>query len=242
MLANRSFGPLFWVAIPAAVFLLKSTNLPNRARELANLSILLAVTWFLVLSYALYWLWDVPRYQTVPVVMAAIIIGLWLRYVIWPSRPRVAFLVLASLMLLNATLISLANKEPLFGERALTSLALSSSETLHTDPSTLEGAEFLLEVAQVRDRITSIPPKGGELYVYNSRPYRRRPHLSGPLDPKDGWTALKILEEEPKLVTSVLRFSGLIHALPQGIANKLSPPLRKVILYRLPVDEHPSNR
>jgi 4-amino-4-deoxy-L-arabinose transferase-like glycosyltransferase len=237
ILANRSFGPLFWVAIPAAVFVLKSADLPPRARELAKLSVLLAVTWFLVLSYALYWLWDVPRYQTVPVVMAAIIIGLWLRYVIWPFRPRVALLVLASLLLLNAALISLANKEPLFGERALTLLALASSDTLHTDPSTLEGAEFLLEVAHVRDRVTSNPPKGGDLYVYNSRPYRRRPHLSGPLVPGDDWIAQKTIDEEPKLVARALDFSGLIHMLPRAVANKLAPPLRQVIIYRLPVDE-----
>ena len=62
--ANQSFGVLYWLAIPAAAWLATS-RLPGDVRRVVRLFGLLALVWFLVLSYALTFLWIVPRYQMV---------------------------------------------------------------------------------------------------------------------------------------------------------------------------------
>ena len=234
MLANRSFGPLFWIAIPAAIMLWRATGLPEQARRLGRQATTLWAIWFVVLAYALYWLWDVPRYHIVGTVMAAIVIGLWLRYVVWPWRPLVASVLAIGLMGMQAGLMMLSNSNPLFGERALVALAAAAPGTVHTDPSSLEGALFLLETAGRAGRVSDAAPASGDLYVYNSKPYRRRAGVAGPLTPGAGWIALTTIEERPKALGAALDALGVTRLLPQGVADKLAPPPRRVVLYRLP--------
>lgn len=73
MPANQVIGPVLWPAIPAAPWL--ATRPADTARRRAvRLFGLLALSWFVVLSYLLFHAlsspWLTPRYQTAP----------------WPSR------------------------------------------------------------------------------------------------------------------------------------------------------------
>ena len=66
---NQNFGLLFWVAVPATAWL--ALRGQGEARQSACVSAGLAATWLVVTGYVLApWLWVIPRYYVVCVVLA----------------------------------------------------------------------------------------------------------------------------------------------------------------------------
>jgi len=233
LLTAHQLFPLFFFVFPAGLWLWKNRARREREFEIGHLSGLLGLIWFLTLSYLLMMLWLEPRYQTVTVYCAIMVVALWfgtanLRSISWGL---VALLCIGDLLM-----IYLDNKSLMFAEKTLVSLARSSGEPIYTDPATFGGASFLLNyMVPGQNVIAGLAPAGG-LFFYNPSPARRGLHRDGvrEFEPRSTWALLQSVTEQPKISARVLRASGLEAVLPLAVAQKLDPPLRRCYLYRLP--------
>ena len=229
----HQFGPLFFFMVPAGLWLWKNRGRRVPQFEIAQLSGVLGLIWFLALSYLLVVLWLEPRYLTVTVYSAVLVVALWLRT---PSLQRISLGLIALLSLGDLSMIYLDNKGLMFGEKTLVALARVSDEPIYTDPATLGGANFLLKyTAPGHNVMAGLAPPGG-LFFYNPLPTRLEfiRDSVGKFEPRSTWTLLRSVTEEPKLSARILRASGLEAVLPVGVAQKLDPPLHRCYLYRLP--------
>jgi 4-amino-4-deoxy-L-arabinose transferase-like glycosyltransferase len=231
LLTNRSFALLFWVGIPAALHLCFWAAIPTKVKDLVRLSCGLALTWFLVLAYGMYWLWDIPRYQTVTAVVACIVVAVWVRFVLLPRSIPAAAALLVGVLAVSTLAGLVANPPSLFGERVLAAWARSYAEPIYTDSGTLQGAGFLLETGGTSDRVVAGAPPQGALFAYNPAP-RRQPE-NGPLKPDSGWTVVERRIQEEKLVSRALRSLGVLRLVPASLASKLAPPPGTITLYRV---------
>ena len=232
----HQFGPLFFFVIPAGLWLWNNRGRQEPRFEVARLSGLLGLVWFVTLSYVLVVLYVDPRYYSVTVYSGVLLVALWLRTL---SLQRISFGLIALLSVGNLLMIYLDNKSLIFGEKTLVAVAGASDEPIYTDPATLNGAKFLLKhIAPGHNVIAGLAPAGG-LFFYNSSPARLEFHRDsvGRFEPNATWTLLRRFDDEPKLSARILRASGLEVVLPEGVAQKLDPPLHHCSLYRLPPRE-----
>ena len=229
----HQFGAVFYFVIPAGLWCWINRTRSDPQFEIAGLSGLLAAIWFLTLSYVFIFLWLDPRYFTVTVYAAVLVVALWLRA---PRLRRISFGLIASLALPNLLMIYLDNKQLMFGEKALVSIARAFDEPIYTDGATLRGASFLLDhTAPGHKVIPGLAPAGG-LFFYNPSPLRAGPNPdnAGKVEPAATWTLLQSIVEQPRISARILQASGLEPILPVGVARKLDPPLHRCYLYRLP--------
>jgi hypothetical protein len=231
----HQFGPLFFFVIPAGLWLWKNRGRREPTFEIARLSSLLGLIWFLTLSYVLIVLWLDPRYFTVTVYAAVLVVAVWLQT---PSLKRISFGLIALLSAGDLLMLYLDNKSLMFCEKTLVALARTSDEPIYTDTNTLvDGASFLLKyTAPGHTVVAGLAPAGG-LYFYNPWPAHPRPHRDSiaRFEPRATWTLLRSISEEPRLGARILHASGLEAVLPVGVAQKLDPPLHRCNLYRLPL-------
>jgi 4-amino-4-deoxy-L-arabinose transferase-like glycosyltransferase len=232
----HQFGPLFFFVIPAGLWLWKNRGKQEAQLEIARLLGLLGLIWFLTLSYVLIVLYLDPRYFSVTVYCAILVVTLWLRT---PSLQRVWFGLVALLWVGDLSMIYLDNKGLIFGERALVAIARESDEPIYTDPATLRGARFLLEhTAPGHTVIAGMAPSGG-LFFYNPLPARRELDSAslGKFKPSGTSTLLRTVVEDRKMSARVLRASGFEALLPVGVVGKLDPSPHVAYLYRLPTHD-----
>lgn len=232
----HTFGPIFFLVIPAGLWLWKNRGLRETQFEIARLWGFLGLIWFLTLSYVLIVLYVDPRYFSVTVYCALLIVALWLRT---PSLKRISFGLISLLSVGDLLMIYLDNKNLIFGEKTLVAVARASDEPVYTDPATLNGAKFLLKHTAAGHEVLAGLARPGGLFFYNSSPTRLEFYRDsvGRFEPRATWTLLRSFDEEPKLSARILRASGLEFVLPAGVAQKLDPPLHHCSLYRLPPSE-----
>jgi Dolichyl-phosphate-mannose-protein mannosyltransferase len=229
----HQFGPLFFLVVPAGLWLWKNRSMQKLQLEIALLWGKVGLVWFVTLSYVLIVLYVDPRYYTVTVYSGVVVVALWLRAVI---VHRIAFGLITLLTVGDLLMIYLDNKNVIFGEKTLVAVARASDELIYTDPATLNGAKFLLQHTAMRDNVIAGSPAAGALFFYYSSPARADFYRDsvGKLEPRSTWTLVRSFDEEPKLSARILRASGLEAILPAGVEKKLDPPLRHCFLYRLP--------
>ena len=226
--------PLFFFVIPAAVWLWNNRGRHESQFEVARLSGLLGLTWFVALSWVLLMVWVIPRYYMVTVYGALLVVALWLQA---SRRQRSSLVPIAVLCAGSLMMIYLDNKSLMFGERALVAIARGSGEPIYTDPATLRGTRFLLEhTAPGHTVVAGMAPAGG-LFFYNPLPGRRELDRAslGKFKPSSTWTLLRTIVEDRKLSAHILHSSGFEALLPVGVVGKLDPSPHVVYLYRLPV-------
>jgi 4-amino-4-deoxy-L-arabinose transferase-like glycosyltransferase len=231
VLLSQNYVFLFWAAIPVALAYAFSRR-ADAVRATTRLLGGFALTWFVVLSYVMFFLWLVPRYQTVSA--AALAVPLAIGIARLGARHR-ALGLLALLILVGADLavIAMADTNTLFGERALARFARTADGPVMVDAGTRRGAELLLDWAGDADRVVAGPPRPGALYFLYTRPHRAAP-AGSPTAPGPGWTEVAHFTEPPRPAAQLLRASGLEPLIPGPLLRKLDPAPREASAWRVP--------
>ncbi len=232
--ANQQMGLLPWVAVPAAIAIARRPVL-GRRRSAANHFSGLALVWFLLLSYAFTFMWIIPRYQTVAMVALCVPLAIWLAERIGSGAWRLPALLLLAIAGSGAALAMIADRELLFGERGLVAFARTAPPgEIRTDPATLRGAEWLLEVEGLRDRVVAGPCEPGGLCYANPRPRRPLPADWTRQQPPPGATILLEVPRQTGVLAQILAKTGLLSIMPGAVRNKLDPAPVIALGFRMP--------
>jgi 4-amino-4-deoxy-L-arabinose transferase-like glycosyltransferase len=236
LVTAHEFGPLFFLVVPAGLWLWKNHRRHEPQFQIGLLWGLAGLIWFMTLSYVLVMLnilYPDPRYYNVTVYSGELIVAFWLRAV---GRQRISIGLIALLSAGDLLMIYLDNKNVIFGEKTLVTVARASDEPIYTDPATLNGAKFLLKHTSMGHNVIAGLGPAGALFFYNSSPTRFEFYRGSieKFEPRATWTLLQSFDEQRKLSARILRASGLEAVLPAGVARKLDPPLHHCFLYRLP--------
>jgi len=163
---NKIFGIMFWVTIPAAVWLFRSPRIPNELRA-ALLAVTIAGAIWLFGVFALVGkLYLVPRYILFPLFCASLLVGAWLSQELLPRSKRLAVGLVGAIVLVNVVAINLEDHDYMFPERALVAFIRSTTAMVYTDHETLRRAAFLLECEDVNARVSDEPHGPGDLFFY----------------------------------------------------------------------------
>ena len=231
---HQRIGLLFWLAVPAtAVLAVRGTDSPQR--RMIRLLGGLALVWFLVLGYAVpSRLYVLPRLQMVTAVCLCVVLAIALVRLFATGYRFLAVAAAAALLATDLLLIVAAQKNPLFGERALAGYVAEHPAEMYTDPGTELGARWLLASAGLTDRVDVAPPPPGALYFYDPTSRRGLPPDWPVQAPEPGWQLVARFAEQPTLLARTLHRSGVERMLPHGLAIKLDPPARVASVWRVP--------
>ena len=232
LFANQNLGPFFWLAVPAALVAWRLER--GEQRRLVALFGALALIWFVLTGYVFLGLWVLPRYEITVAAALAVPLGMALARLVRRGRGHRVALALTVLAVSNLALVGAADKQPLFGERALVTLAQRSDAPLLTDPSTYKGASWLLGVNGLGDRVAAGLPQPGGLYVFPSSSRKGLPGDWPWRQPSPDWQEIATVREAPRWPALAVRSLGLDRVLPAALARKLNPVLRWATLYRVP--------
>ena len=231
--ASPAIGLLPWFGVPAAAYSLQPP-ISGDARKAASLFALLAILWFLLLSFVFMSLWLIPRYQIVTVSALALPSSLVLTG--WLDRGHRMRVAAVLLPLLAGSLILAAAPEhqPMFGEQALAGFMRDESEMVLTDPATLRGSGWLLEITGAGNRVVAGLPSPGILYYVNHSPRRRLPDDWPIREIPTGATIIKSFVQQPGIVARTAAWFRLDRILPSTIWKKVAPPLHRAEMVRMP--------
>lgn len=233
LFVNHEFGIIFFVFVPAVIWLWRKPQLPGEMLSVARVLSVLAGVWFIAVAIMLANMH--PRYFTVTAYVAALICALWIVYGVWPKRRHVATILAVLLVGVGITSIYVDNRNPLFGERGLKELLQTHSGVVHTDPETARRAGFLLWLDGLEKRVSTDTPAPGSLYYYN--PNRERDILKAGIEPRTfaprtGWVAVWKKEEPERVLGVILRNLGFAERIHPSLLKRLSQPNRPVAAYR----------
>ncbi len=242
ILFNQEFGLAFWIAIPAAIWLCFSNNVEPRHRDMARFLSLLAIIWFVLVSYGLG-LREQPRYYTIPAIMAVMLIGIgFAQYGHAVSRTW-RIMLMGVLIAVNLLCFYVDNENPLYEERAAIRLAKEMNEPIYTNANSALKASRLLKIKQMTAIVSDAVPPDGAIYLYvpckeEDVPCNvlKRPEKTPEFDPskqKAEWK--QIWRDDPgrKLSGIVIEKLGLKRFVPKSIYYKLDYPSLPVTAYRV---------
>ncbi len=233
LFVGQNFGLLFWIAVPATLAL-AADRAASQARRAARLFGFAALVWFAVLSYVFFFLWLVPRYQ---IVTAAALVGplaVWLARLGARRGWLMPGLIVVALLCADLGLIALSDRQPLWGERALVAYAADHPGPVFTDPATLRGAAWLLQIRGLAGRVRAVPPPPGALYYFDSHPSRGIPPDWPVQRPAAEWVPAAQFAERPALGAVLVHALWLRGLLPVPILRKLDPAPRTATVYQVP--------
>lgn len=239
ILLNEEFGLTFWIAIPIGVWLCFGHNVDRHHRELARLLSLLALVWFLIVSYGLG-LREQPRYFTIPAIAAVMLIGIGMtRYGHLVSQ-KLRISLMGLLIAVNFLGFYVDDENHLYSERAAIRLAEETSEPIYTDPKTAFRATRLIHIKRIPAMVRGLPPPPGSIYLYvpcnvckGEYQKNQKNQLSAEIA-RSGWT--QIWHDDPgrKISGILIEKAGLRRFIPESIYYKLDYPSQPVTAYRVP--------
>ncbi len=227
LLTNHYFGLLAWLGIPLTVWLLRHGKLSAPMRRTAICLAVLGSVWTIIAAGFWGLLPLVPRYYLLPSLCASVLAGMALWQLQQQGRRRLARGLGAAIMLVGLGALSLENRNFMFGERALVTLAAANPGVIHTDDQTLRRADLLLHWAGLDGRVVDTPPKPGELDLYN------RPRIEGDFRPGPGWVVVTQIAPAPTWIQRILGAILPVGRIPPSIWEKLGPRHPGVTLYRV---------
>ena len=144
LFTSQAIGPLPWLAVPAAILVLRRSAATPEVGLLRYFGVL-GLLWFVILNWLLVSLWVLPRYNIVPLAVLAICLGtalarLFAQRRIWLPAAGLGFVLLGDFALLAS-----GGRDAIHGERSLArALRAYPAAMVRTDPSTRLAADWLL--------------------------------------------------------------------------------------------------
>jgi len=239
LLLNQEFGALFWMFVPALLWIWKRKP-PLEDRHLLKLLSGLGIVWIIFVSFNGSILWVVPRYYSVAAWVAVIVVAYWLKQFVLAHWPKMAIVAVAGWLATNLLCVYVENKNPLFAERALIDYVMLHGESVYTDPMTITRAKLLLEFHGVSERVLSDPAPADALVYVNRTNIERCKRLGYRCKwrwehylPKKDWTELTRMDPQPKRIGVFLGFFGFDKLIPEEIFNRLAGRNPGAALYRV---------
>lgn len=242
LLFNQEFMALFFVAIPAAIWLCFGSGIDSRVRHFSRILALFGLCWFVCAAAAQKLLPLNPRYFMLTATVACTLTGIALAQFVRDkagSRKWMAGMIALLLIGGNFTGIYVENKQNMFGVEQLVAVAASHpGEVITTDPMTRFRADILLQWAGAEKHVLSDPPWHVGLYFYNpayadSANFKMDADTVALYQPQDNWTVLARYAPEPTYLAYFLEWTGLSKRLPEAVWYKLRYHHPEVMLYRI---------
>jgi 4-amino-4-deoxy-L-arabinose transferase-like glycosyltransferase len=239
LLLNQEFGLLFWLIVPASIWIWRCKDrISAEDRRLLLLLGGLGIVWLLFVSLNAAVLWIIPRYYSVAT-WAAVIIVAYSVGCLSTRQSKVAMFVCGAWLFSNLFCVYVENKNPLFTERALVDYVARHPGRVYTDPMTLTRAKLLLEFHGVAERVSSQPSDRGALVYVNWKNIERCKRLGkscrwdpGRYLPGNNWIELERIQPRSKLSGVLLTAFRLDGIIPVEIADRLAGRSTGATLYR----------
>ncbi len=236
MLANQQIGPILWFAIPAAISVTRSAR-RRPELELARLLALLSLLWFVWTTYVLFRsLVLVPRYETVSVVALAVCLAIWLSLEMTRAHLYLAAAAVLSIIGAGVFFTGISDRQVMFPEQQLVSIARETPGRIWTDPVTYDRAQWLLSLNGDDSRVMGSAPPPGGLYVFNSKVHKDLPPDWNIQKQPSDWTVIARYREPPRPFVGALHrlaeWLGVWQKLPEAVIQKLEPEPRTTVVLR----------
>jgi 4-amino-4-deoxy-L-arabinose transferase-like glycosyltransferase len=166
ILLNKNFGFLFWLAIPAGVWLVRSRSMPAKLRRAVSAIAIAGLVWMVGISACSGKLFLDPRYVLFSVGAASMLVAAWITYEVFPHSRFAGFAMVGIMLAVNLLAILLDNHNFMFPERTLVAYARNAGRMIYTDPETYRRAEFLLACDGLTSRVTDRQHHLGDLFYY----------------------------------------------------------------------------
>jgi 4-amino-4-deoxy-L-arabinose transferase-like glycosyltransferase len=233
------FGLLYYVGIPSGLWLCFSKKVSSKVQTLARILALLAIVHFIMTFYVLI-LRPSVRYMAVETYALTMLTSIWFYEVIIKQRQKLTIPIIAVIFVVNFLCMDARRERGQFPERTLLEYAQQQQEIIHSDPITVQSAQFLLHGAGLESRVSSAPVPPGGIFFYNPQTIRSIKNskvrdsfmVKGP-----NWTPLWFKDSRASVLGLILDGSGLGNLLPAGLMRKLLQPHERVTVYRLPGQE-----
>lgn len=239
LLANQEFMALFFFAVPLGAWLCFGRSIEPRLKAFARMIALLGLVWFVTAGAAQKLLPLNPRYFMITAAAACILTGIALA-LLWQRGNKRTLVAFAATFLVGTNLLGayVENKDSLFGERQLATLAAEQRSQIFTDPMTRYRADMLLKWERRQNEVLAEPAKPGTLYFYNpkwadSANFKMKAEQIPAFRPQADWEKIGSWEPEPPMITKAIEASGLAALIPAGVWNKLRHRHPPVTLYKL---------
>ncbi|UVO49453.1 glycosyltransferase family 39 protein [Sphingomonas sp. SUN019] len=216
LLVNDDFGLLFWLGGAAVAFgALRGISAEGRKRLIVLSAMALAS--FVLVSVLYSKLVLNPRYFTLPALVAAIVLAMWLDRI----APRWRALLLAAVVGSNLLLMSVGNAHPRWEMEALVDAARAHpAQTVIGDENDVRRAALPLGFAG-QQNIASGAPQPGVLLVARE-------------DQSPVGTVIARYPSPPTRLGGILRGLGLEPFVPAPVAHRMFAPSPPVVLVRTP--------
>jgi len=166
ILFNQEFMLLYWLAIPAGLWLLNSPKISVAERSMIRLLGLYGSIIFVASGAAVTLLPLNPRYFEIPTLIACLFFGIAVSKCL-VYRSWLPLLLVASLTASNALGVLLENRSFVFGPETYARLAREAKEPVRTDPMTRYRADLLIKWNGAAKQALAAPPREGTLYLWN---------------------------------------------------------------------------
>lgn len=237
LLFNQEFMFLYWIAIPAGIWLITSPDISRNERAFVRLIAWYGLVIFLASGAAVTLLPLNPRYFAIPTLVACLLLGIaaakwWER-----GRSMLVIVTFAGLLVANGLGIMVENRSSIFGPRTYAQIAAQSDEPVHTDPMTRYRADILLKWNGAEARAIAAPPRTNLLYVWNpafaAEPNPKMNAVIAPRYARPEGKVVKVYRPPLGILAQALKGLGVEPLLPEKVRHKLTSPHPAVELIRV---------
>jgi 4-amino-4-deoxy-L-arabinose transferase-like glycosyltransferase len=233
LFVNQNTGIICWLVVPVGLALAFRADTDPQSR-VVRLFVGLAVTWFVTTSFMMWFLWILPRYQSVTILAFMVPFSIFLGRLLDKRKWLIPTTAIAALIGVEILIISVVNRNPLHGERSLVEFAREHSGPILTDPATLRGASWLLEREGLTERVYASTPKPGSIFFFNEVPRRPLPADWPTSIARSDWVQVASFDKAPNFIAKIIQHFGYERFIPTLIMRKLNPLPRAVRAYHVP--------
>ncbi len=242
LLLNQEFMFLFWFALPAGIYVFSAGEWRGESNRLARLLVVLGAVWLtctIVLPIFFHILPPVPRYFLMAVISFSLAAGIVLAHLGATARGRrYAWIIGGFLIITNLAGLYVENRDILFGEKDLASIAAAYPEPVYTDPMTAQRAELLLKWNGAQEKVIGAVPPPGSLFFYNPpRADLPNRHVAAGeisrFQPKQEWREVRRAAPDPKFAGLLIEKLGFADKVPARLWRALYRGHPGTVVYRV---------